>query len=75
MRLHTKIQFCERHAGWFAGLPRYRKIECMVEGGPGGWTPGCEGGECRCWPGTDIFDPAYCTDELDLDWTKVAVHA
>ena len=65
----TKTQFCDRHAPWFALSPRYRKIECMVEGGPGGWTPGCSGGTCRLWPGTDIFTPSVCTGELSLDWT------
>lgn len=55
----TKFEFCERHASWFAGCEtRYRRIECMmIEGGPGGMSPGCEGGCCRLWPGTDIFFP------------------
>lgn len=73
----TKIQFCERHAPWFATESRARKIECMVEGGPGGWSPGCEGGRCRLWPGTDTFEPSVCTtragflsESLPLDWTK-----
>ncbi len=66
----TKFQFCERHEPWFAGASRYRKIECMFEGGPGGWTPGCEGGMCRLWPGRDICDASVCSTEFELDWTK-----
>lgn len=66
----TKFQLCERHAPWFAGETRYRKLECMVEGGPGGWSPGCKGGHCRLWPGTDMFTPSYCHEEANLDWTS-----
>jgi hypothetical protein len=75
----TKIQLCERHAPWFAGCTRNRTIECMVEGGPGGWTPGCENGQCRIWPGTDTFEASICTtragflsESLNLDWTHAA---
>lgn len=71
-RKHTRYQLCERHAPWFDGETRYRKIECLVEGGPGGWTPGCEGGTCRLWPGTDTFSPEYCTEEMELEWTRIA---
>lgn len=68
----TKFELCERHAPWFAGSRRRRQIECFVEGGPGGWSPGCEGGTCRLWPGTDLFVPEVCLGELSLDWTKAA---
>ena len=68
----TLFELCERHAPWFASEPRYRKIECMVEGGPGGWTPGCAGGVCRLWPGTDLFERGVCFEEMELEWTGVA---
>ena len=67
-RKHTKYELCERHAPWFGGN-RYRTVECMVEGGPGGWTPGCHGGKCRLWPGTDLFCESVCHGEMMLDWT------
>jgi hypothetical protein len=60
-RKHTRM--------WFAGETRYRKAECMVEGGPGSMSPGCEGGSCRLWPGTDIFEPSVCSSEMELGWT------
>lgn len=66
----TKFQLCDRHAPWFAGNTRYRIIECLNEGGPGGWTPGCEGGRCRIWPGTDYHVESACHGEMDLDWTR-----
>ena len=69
LRKITKFEICERHAPWFAHATRYRKLECMVEGGPGGWEPGCEGGRCRLWPGTDVFEASVCTHEMALDWT------
>jgi hypothetical protein len=72
----TKFQLCERHAPWFDGQTRYRKIECMNEGGPGGWTQGCSGGKCRLWPGTDFHEPSCCSSEMALDWTlPEIVHA
>ena len=43
LRKHTKYQTCDRHTPWFNYQGRYRTIECFVEGGPGGWSPGCEG--------------------------------
>jgi hypothetical protein len=70
MRKISKFQICDRHAPWFAGCTRRRTLECFVEGGPGGWTPGCSGGKCRLWPGTDVFDPAVCSGELPLEWTE-----
>lgn len=70
LRKTTKFQLCERHAPWFAGETRYRKIECLNEGGPGGWSPGCAGGKCRLWRGTDYHVPESCYAEADdLDWT------
>jgi len=70
LRKHTKFVLCDRHRPWFAGETRYRQIECMVEGGPGGWAPGCEGGECKLWPGADIFEASVCDGgQLPLDWT------
>lgn len=68
----TKFQLCDRHRPWFSGETRRRQIECMVEGGPGGWTPGCEGGCCKIWPGRDVFEPSVCHDELPLEWTAAA---
>lgn len=72
-RKRTRYEHCERHAPWFAGLGRYRIVECMVEGGPGGWTPGCEGGRCRLFPGLDLICRTTCErigfGELELDWT------
>ena len=41
----------------------------MNEGGPGGWSPGCKGGMCRLWPGTDYHVESACYSEMDLDWT------
>jgi len=64
----SKYQHCDRHAPWFTG-GRRDTLEAMVEGGPGGWTPGCSGGTCRLWPGTDTFCATVCHGELDLDWT------
>jgi hypothetical protein len=69
LRKHTKFQVCERHARWFDGQDRARTIECFVEGGPGGWTPGCKRGRCRLWPGTDFFEPSVCSSEMELEWT------
>jgi hypothetical protein len=64
----TKMQFCDKHAGRFAGETRYRQAETMVEGG---WANGgpCSGGTCKLWPGTDIFEPSICEGEFPLDWT------
>lgn len=69
-RKRTRYVLCDRHKPWFSGLGRYRIIECMNEGGPGGWTPGCEGGTCHLWPGTDIHEPSVCHGEMHLDWTE-----
>jgi hypothetical protein len=71
-RKHSKFQTCERHAPWFAGQGRRRILECFVEGGPGGWSPGCNNGACRLWPGTDVFVAEVCGEEMKLDWTRTA---
>jgi hypothetical protein len=69
----TRFELCDRHIPWFVGLTRYRTIECLNEGGPGGWTPGCEGGKCRLWRGTDYHCESSCFSEADdLDWTEEA---
>lgn len=66
----TKMTWCDRHAPWFATCgTRARQIECMCEGGPGGWEPGCNGGTCQILPGTDTFYEASCHAPLDLEWT------
>lgn len=69
-RKRTKFQLCKRHAPWFAGETRYRQIECLNEGGPGGWSPGCQDGTCRIWPGLDYHVEDACHDEMKLDWTR-----
>lgn len=69
----SKWQFCAKHGPWFEGNTRYRIAECLVEGGPGGMTPGCEGGKCRLWPGRDFYVEEICHGELldeDMDWTR-----
>lgn len=75
-RKRTRFVFCDRHRPWFEACGgRARQIECLVEGGPGGWSPGCEGGRCRLWPGTDTFEASICTGEMEagpetpLAWT------
>jgi hypothetical protein len=70
-RKGTKFQTCTRHRSLDA-LPRRRRAEFFVEGGPAG-EAGCEGGQCRLWPGTDLFDPSVCNGELALDWTGARV--
>lgn len=65
----TKFLLCDRHAPWFATETRYRKIEVLCEGGPGGAEP-CSGGRCRLWPGRDIFEPSVCHGEMELEWTR-----
>lgn len=69
LRKITRFELCERHAPWFARQTRYRKIECLNEGGPGGWTPGCHTGRCRLWPGTDYHEPSVCDREMEMEWT------
>lgn len=69
----TKFQTCERHR-WLDGETRYRRAEFFCEGGPAGQS-GCGGGECRLWPGRDLFEPSVCDSEMELDWTKPAVPA
>lgn len=68
-RKHTKFQTCKRHR-WLEGETRYRRAEFFVEGGPAGQA-GCENGLCRLWPGTDLFTPEICSEELELDWVKI----
>lgn len=72
-RKQTRFELCGRHRPWFEGNTRARQIECMVEGGPGGWAPGCVDGKCRIWPGTDVFYPEVCGGELELEWTHATV--
>lgn len=67
----TKYLLCDRHRGWFSGATRCRAIECLAEGGPGGMSPGCTGGHCHLWPGTDMFVVEVCFGEMDLEWTRV----
>lgn len=69
-RKHTKFETCTRHH-WLAGLPRRRRAEFFCEGGPADES-GCSGGRCRLWPGTDMFDPSVCHEEMKLDWTEAA---
>lgn len=70
-RKRTRFELCDRHAPWFAGQGRYRTVECLCEGGPGGGARGaCEGGQCRLWPGRDLFEASVCTSEMDLEWTR-----
>ena len=71
----SMFEICERHAPWFAGETRLRILECFVEGGPGGWSPGCAGGKCRLWPGRDVFEESVCHGEMELDWTTEQVTA
>lgn len=68
-RKHTKFQTCEKHA-WLDRENRRRRAEFFVEGGPAGQA-GCEGGTCRLWPGTDLFDASITDAEFPLDWTAV----
>lgn len=71
-RERSRWTFCDRHAGWFAGESRERIAETFVEGGPGMDPPGCSGGVCRLWPGTDFYTAEYATGgtvEAVLDWT------
>lgn len=72
-RKHTKFQTCERH-GWLGRETRRRRAEFFVEGGPANQAV-CEGGICRLWPGTDLFEASICNGELALDWTKQEVTA
>ncbi len=67
----TKFQTCKKH-DWLNGETRYRRAEFFCEGGPSHQTPGCSGGTCRLWPGTDIFEPSVCTEEMPLQWTRAA---
>jgi hypothetical protein len=67
-RKHTKFQTCERHE-WLNKEGRRRRAEFFVEGGPAG-QKGCSKGECRLWPGLDIFEPSVCHEEMALDWTQ-----
>ncbi len=70
IRKITKTETCNRHAAWFDNCgDRSRRIECFAEGGPGSMTPGCSGGRCRLWPGTDFFVPEVCSGEYTLEWT------
>jgi len=67
-RKHTKFQTCERHA-WVSNERRERRAQVFMEGGPGDTYPEpsrCRGGECRIWPGTDLFVADICHREYEL---------
>lgn len=66
IRKHTKFQTCEHHTHW-RSEGRSRHAEFFCEGGDGRH---CEGGICRCWPGTDLFVAEICDRELDYNWAR-----
>lgn len=66
LRKHTKFVLCDGHAHWRED-GRIRTAEMFAEGGDGNY---CEGGLCRCFPGTDIFVAEICDRELDYNWDR-----
>lgn len=62
-RKHTRFEWCEKHQ-WLKGETRYRQAEYAAEGGPAGKVPGCRGGVCEVFAGTDLFTPSVCTGEF-----------
>jgi hypothetical protein len=72
VRKITKFATCERHA-WLMSERRERRAEFFCEGGPADREPGCRGGVCRLWAGTDLFIAEVCVGEYPLDWAVPAL--
>lgn len=62
-RKHTRFAWCDKHSH-LGNNTRYRQAEFACEGGPGWGSPGCRGGVCQVFAGTDFFTATVCFGEF-----------